>query len=473
MKLISRIAGAVRGFRGQPIEKAAPRTLQGVDDSRGWVSLFGTWDGLTWGGWQRDEVAVNHDHVMAQATVFACMTLIASDIGKLCLKLVESDAHGIWAEASSPAFSPVLRKPNRFQTTQLFIEQWLFSLLSHGNAYILKVRDGRGVVVAMYVLDPNRVRPLVALDGSVYYALQEDDLSTVHESMPAIPASEIIHDRINCLFHPLVGVSPIFACGLAATQALKIQKNSAKFFENMSRPSGVLTAPGEINDETALRLKKEWETNFSGDKIGKVAVLGDSLSYQAMSVTPLDSKLVEQLELSAKQICAVFGVPAYMVDAAPVPPDNNVESLTIKYFGQCLQKYIKRIEDALDEGLGLPYVDGKTLGTMFDLDDLLRMDTATLTASLKDQVGAGITKPNEARRRLNLAPVAGGDTPYLQQQNYSLAALNKRDTGADPFGKAKPTPAPAPAPSETPPEDQTDKALHLLFRKTAEELIHA
>jgi hypothetical protein len=31
--------------------------------------------------------------------------------------------------------------------------------------------------------------------------------------------------------------------------------------------------------------------------------------------------------------------------------------------------------------------------------------------------------------------VSGGESPYLQQQNYSLAALNKRDTGEDPFGK--------------------------------------
>ena len=445
--------------------KRAPYMLSGVDDSRG-----GWWPVLRHLGFQTD-VEVKHEQVMAQTTVFACMTLIASDIGKLRLKLVEQ-VGGIWTETTSAAFSPVLRKPNRFQTRQKFIEQWVLSLLSSGNAYILKQRDNRGVVVALYVLDPSRVRPLVAPDGSVYYALQEDDLSRVFEHMPAVPASEIIHDRVNCLFHPLVGISPIFACGLAATQALRIQKNSVKFFENQSIPGGVLTAPGEIADETAKRVKDYWDQNFSGDNAGKVAVLGDGLKYEPMTVSPVDAQLVDQLKLSAEQICAVFHVPGYMVGAAPVPPNNNIEALRLDYYGRCLQSLIESIEAFLDEGLGLgSMADGKVLGTEFELDDLLRMDTMTLTAALREQVGAGITKPNEARRRLNLPPVAGGDTPYLQQQNFALAALAKRDSQDDPFGTAAPA-EPAPTPAE-PEQDITDKALHLLFRKAPEDMIHA
>lgn len=433
--------------------KAAPRALYGVDGGRGWFSL------AEWhpGGWQQDEQPVDNNVILAQTTVFSCVTLIAADIAKLCLKLVERDENGIWKETKSPAFSPVLRKPNRFQTMQLFFEQWVFSLLEYGNAYILKVRDNRGVVVEMYVLDANRVTPLVAQDGSVYYRLQQDDLSGIGVEGDAAPASEIIHDRINCLFHPLVGISPLWACWLAGSQALKIVRSSSKFFENMSRPSGILTAPAQISDATADRLKTEWEKRYTGDNQGKVAVLGDGLKYESIAVNPDDAQLVEQLKFSAEQICAVFHVPAYMVGAAPIPANTNVEAMNIKYFGQCLQKYIKRIEDSLDEGLGLPQVEGKILGTMFDLDDLLRMDTATLTAALKDQVGAGITKPNEARQRLNLPPVDGGDTPYLQQQNFSLAALNKRDTGEDPFAKAPAAvPAASPAP---PPEDSAAKAV--------------
>jgi HK97 family phage portal protein len=443
--VVSRMAGALAR-----VFKAAPSSLSGVNDRGGWISLIRE---SFMGAWQSN-VEVRQDRVMAQTTVFACITLIASDIGKLRLKLMQQDPGGIWDEIASPAFSPVLRKQNRYQTRQKFIEQWLVSKLSHGNTYVLKERDNRGVVVGLYVLDPNRVKPLVAQDGSVYYQLQEDDISHVPEGLEAIPASEIIHDRMVCLFHPLVGVSPIFACGLAATQALKIQQNSAKFFENMSQPGGVLTAPGQISDTTAERIKKHWEANYAGNNSGKVAVVGDGLKYEAMAVNAVDAQLVEQLKMSAEQVCSVFHVPAYMVGAAPAPAHNNIEALQLQYYSQCLQALIDSAESCLDEGLGLVDVPGKTLGTEFELDDLLRMDQATLTESLAKLVAGSISTPNEARKRMNKPPLPGGDTIYMQQQNFSLDALNKRDTGADPFGK---TPA-APAPESKPSTDAAAKA---------------
>lgn len=442
--IVSARRGIARMFGAKT--KAAPTTLSGVDRFG-----RGTWHVLhdfLPGSWQQDE-EIHIDKTLGNWAVFACITLIASDIGKLCLNLVEK-MNGIWTEAASPSFSPVLRKPNRYQTRQQFIEQWIISKLTGGNTYVLKERDNRGVVVGLYVLDHRRVQPLVAVeDGSVYYQLQRDDLSQVHDSLPAVPASEIIHDRMNCLFHPLVGLSPIYACGLAAVQGLKIQQNSAKFFKNMSRPSGVLTAPGQISDETALRLKTEWEKNYSGDSIGKVAVLGDDLKYSAMTVNAVDAQLIEQLKMSAEMVCSTFHVPNFKVGVAEIPKGQKVEDLNQIYYSDCLQALMEAIETLLDEGLGLPQVTGHQYGTEFELDDLLKMDSATLTSVIAEQVKGGISKIDEARARLGMPPITGGDTAYLQQQNYSLAALAKRDSGADPFGTAKPPAPAAPAPAAT------------------------
>jgi phage portal protein BeeE len=102
-------------------------------------------------------------------------------------------------------------------------------------------------------------------------------------------------------------------------------------------------------------------------------------------------------------------------------------------------------------------VQGHSYGAEFDLDDLLRMDTATLVEAEAKAVAGGFKKPNEARKRLNLTPVAGGDTPYLQQQNYSLAALAKRDSQADPF--ASKAPAPAAAPEKTANDNATPEQI--------------
>src|SRR6185503_14293108 len=128
-------------------------------------------------------------------------------------------------------------------------------------------------------------------DGSVFYQLNADNVANI-QTMIVVPANEIIHDRMYPLHHPLMGVSPIYACGVAAMQGVAIQANSEKFFKNMSRPSGVLTAPGSISNDVASRLKENWESNFSGDKIGRVAVLGDGLKYEQMTVTAHDAQLI-------------------------------------------------------------------------------------------------------------------------------------------------------------------------------------
>ncbi|EIT70000.1 MULTISPECIES: phage portal protein [Hydrocarboniphaga] len=397
------------------------------------------------GAWQRNE-EVSVETALAHSAVYSCMTLIASDIGKLRPMLMQIDADGIWTETTSAAYSPVLRKPNHFQNRIQFIEWWIMSKLVYGNAYVLKQRDSRRVVVAEYLLDPMRVTPLISSDGSIYYQLGQDVLNGVRDTALIVPASEIIHDRMNCLFHPLVGVSPLFAAGLAAGQGLQMQRDANRFFANGANPGGVLIAPGAISDQTANEIRDNWSVNYGGENAGKIAVLGDGLKFEPMRMTAVDAQVIEQLKWTAENVCSTFHVPAYKIGAAPPPSYNNIEALAQEYYSTCLQTLIEHWEACQDEGLGLPV----NYGTELELDSLLRMDTSTLITAEAAAVGAGIKSPNEARKRLNLKPVKGGESPYLQQQNYALAALAERD-GDKPFAKALNTnlrPANEPKPGE-------------------------
>jgi len=136
------------------------------------------------GAWQRN-VSITTDTASSFHADFACKTLIARDIAKLRVKLVEQDKDDIWTETTNSAFSPVLRRPNSYQTRNQFWECWLLSKLSRGNTYVLKVRDNRQVVVGLHVLDPTRVQPLVSDDGddsAVFYRLSSDNLAGIGET---------------------------------------------------------------------------------------------------------------------------------------------------------------------------------------------------------------------------------------------------------------------------------------------------
>ena len=404
------------------------------------------------GAWQ-ENVEITAETALSYSTVFACVTLIASDIAKLGLRLVWQDAAGIWTEAESPAFSPVLRKPNRYQSRVKFIEQWITSKLIHGNTYVLKTRDGRGVVTALYVLDPTRVMPLVSASGDVYYEIKRDDLSGLPEERLVLPARDIIHDTMICLWHPLVGVSPIFAAGMAAQQGLNIQAGSKAFFENGANPSGMLTAPGAISDETVARLLETLATK----KPGETLVGGDGLKFETFTMNAVDAQLIDQLKWTGQTICACYHVPPYMVGLVPAPPYANHEPLVQLYHAQCLQSLIVNLEVSLDEGLGLGPQFENRYGVEVDTDDLIWLDTATRTKAASDGISSGALSPDEARHKYyGLGAVPGGATPYLQQQYFSLKALAERDADK-PFVKAA-TPPPADAPDDIPDDELESRA---------------
>jgi len=406
---------------------------------RGWIPII--YESFP-GAWQQN-TQIQVETFLTHPTVYACVTQIASDVGKLRLRLTKLD-NGIWIETEDKSFSPILKKPNPYQIRQKFIEYWLISKLTAGNTYVLKERSADGKVKVLYILDPNKVKPLVSDSGDVFYQLGIDYLSKLDRDIPAAPASEIIHDTMECLFHPLVGIPPMYAGNLAVQQGLNIQNSSSAFFGNHARPSGILTAPGAITTETAERLKTQWQANYTGTNAGKVAVLGDGLEYKPISQNAVDSQLAEQLKWTDERICSIFKVPPYKVYVGPMPTYDNAEVLDKIYYASCLQRLIEAIEELLDVGLNVP----PNLGTEFDLDDLMRMDSVLKMRTAGEGVKAGILSPNEGRKKFSLLPVQGGDTPYLQEQNYSLAALDERDRN-NPWSKNTPKPNP----------DQTARAL--------------
>src|SRR4051794_5759643 len=121
--------------RGLGLQKSQP--VEASYGGRGWFPVIR--EPFT-GAWQRN-LEVRVETATCNSTLYRVVTLIAGDVAKLRPRLMVRDPGGIWTETTSPSFSPVLRKPNRFQTWQQFCEAWLISKLLHGNTYVLKERD--------------------------------------------------------------------------------------------------------------------------------------------------------------------------------------------------------------------------------------------------------------------------------------------------------------------------------------------
>lgn len=364
------------------------------------------------GAWQAN-ADLSVPSALRSTAVWSCVTRIASDIAKIAPPLLlERGPANIWAEVTNPAYTPVLRRPNRYQTAPQFYEQWVLSKLLHGNTYVFKERDQRGVVSALYLLDPLRVRVLVAPDGSVYYQLHASDLAGISDDV-AVPAREIIHDRWNCAFHPLQGLSPLYAAGGVAASGSAIQADILSRFTKGGRPTGMLIAPTDIDPQSAERIKEKWRTMPPGE----ILVATHGMKWEQVGVSAVDAQVAETLGLSEETVASCFGMPISIINSAKQPPYANAEASQLQYKAQALQPHFTSIAFGLDEGLELPLY----LQTDFDYDALIWMDTATKVAAARDYVGAGVMAPNEARRiYADLPPVKGGDKPFKQMQDIPI-----------------------------------------------------
>jgi HK97 family phage portal protein len=368
------------------------------------------------GGGRGTEVQIDSKDKMLQfSAVYACVSGIAFDVAKL--KLHHKKKKGAISEPLQGSLADLFKRPNQYQTQFQFVQQWVTSKLLTGNTYVLIKRKGKNVE-GLYILEPDAVQVLVSDSGEVFYELKADNLSAIKEKV-TVPAIDMIHDRYACLFHPLVGISPIYACGFSATMGNAITNTSAGFFQKQATPGGILTAPGRISDETAERLKSEWQTRYSGQNAGRVAVLGDGLKFERMVMTATDAQLIEQLRWTIEDIARAFRYPLYKLGAGNPPISNNVEMLNLEYYSGCLQPMIESIESVMDLGFDLKadeFIE-------FDLDDLSRMDTESRLKAAGESLK--VASINEARQKLNLPPVTGGESVYAQQQYYALEDLVK------------------------------------------------
>jgi HK97 family phage portal protein len=421
----ARVSGAVKALRGRD-------DLQPVDQvARGgnWLTIFdhrpGAWqqhdDGLT---------EADQGTVMTTAVVYACIRLLAWDIAKLPVVIKRLTA-GIWSLADHQVLGLLLRKPNYYQTWIDFIQSWLYSYLITGNAYIVKVRDA-GRFSQLIVLDPCKVQPMVSpTTGAIWYRVGEDPLTPVTEDDTLIAAADIIHHRYMAWGHPLLGTSLLVRAQMASRMRQGILETNAGLTESNAVPPGILIAPPGLNDDQLKALETKWNNPAA---TGRTRVVDAAFTFQSLQAKFIDSQAKEFAEIGGIDVCVACGVPPWKVGLGE-RPSGELEALNIMYYQDALQLPIEHIEQLLDTGLEVE----KDVYICIEREELFLLDSKS-RATVDAILIKGIGTPNEIRRKWNLPPVTGGDSVYMQQQNYSLEALSKRDSAA-------PAPASAGPPS--------------------------
>jgi HK97 family phage portal protein len=358
---------------------------------------------------------------------------------------------------TTSALSRILRAPNPYQTPSDFLVHLIRSLLLAGNSYWIAQRNDRNEVTALHWTDPRGCRPrTVAVSGQAYqevfYEISDNPLlniETFGRYGVVVPARDVLHLKLATPRHPLIGETWLTALALEIASRAAMGQTAATFSQNMSRPSGVLQTDLTLTKAQVDELRERWNAQAAGMNAGGVPILTSGLKFEPISMSNEDAQVIEQLKLTDRSICAVFGVPPMLIGIADGTGVKSAEAQMSEWLASGLGWLINHIEVAFDQFFGLDVVPAGREWTEYDTRILLRANFKERMEGLARGVQSGVLAPNEGRALEGYKAAEDGDEPRMQQQMVPLSAWDK----APPAPPGLPAPAP---PAGDNPDDQAD-----------------
>ena len=323
--------------------------------------------------------AVTERSAMQMTAVYSCVRILAEAVAGLPLHLYRYKEDGGKEKAlDHPLYLLLHDEPNPEMSSFVFRETLMTHLLLWGNAYAQIIRNGKGEVIALYPLMPNRMVVDRDIHGQLYYQYTRstEEAPTMKGVTVNLPPSDVLHIP-GLGFDGLVGYSPIAMAKNAIGMAIACEEYGAKFFANGARPSGILTHPNTVKDPAALRAS--WNAAYGGSgNASRVAVLEEGMTFTPLSIPNNEAQFLETRKFQVTEICRIFRVPPHMIGDLERATFSNIESQNISFAVHTIRPWLVRIEQAVNRAL-IPENEKGRFYAQFNIDGLMRGDYKSRT----------------------------------------------------------------------------------------------
>ena len=364
---------------------------------------------------------VNERTAMQMTAVYSCVRILSEAVAGLPLHLYRyTDEGGKEKAVDHPLYFLLHDEPNPEMTSFVFRETLMTHLLLWGNAYAQIIRNGRGEVIALYPLMPDRMTVDRDENGQLYYEyrVSQDEPHTLKEGTVQLSPRDVLHIP-GLGFDGLVGYSPIAMAKNAIGMAIACEEYGAKFFANGAQPSGVLEHPGTLKDPA--RIRESWNATFGGSQnANKVAVLEEGMKYSPISIAPEQAQFLETRKFQIDEIARIFRIPPHMVGDLDKSSFSNIEQQSLEFVTYTLDPWICRWEQSIARGL-FNAQEKKDLFVRFSVDGLLRGDYESRMRGFAVARQNGWMSANDIRELENLdrIPESEGGDLYLINGNMT------------------------------------------------------
>nr|DAL72733.1 MAG TPA: Portal [Caudoviricetes sp.] len=368
---------------------------------------------------------VNERSAMQMTAVYSCVRILAEAVAGLPLHLYRYKEDGGKERAIDNNLYHLLHdEPNKEMSSFIFRETLMTHLLLWGNAYAQIIRNGKGEVVALYPLMPNKMQVDRDENGELYYIYtrSSDEAKTMEGVTVYLTPRDVLHIP-GLGFDGLVGYSPIAMAKNAIGLAIATEEYGAKFFANGAAPSGVLEHPGTIKDPS--RLRENWNSTFGGSaNSGKVAVLEEGMKYTPISISPEQAQFLETRKFQIDEIARIFRVPPHMVGDLEKSSFSNIEQQSLEFVKYTLDPWVIRWEQSLSRAL-LNEDEKRKYFFKFNLEGLLRGDYESRMSGYAVARQNGWMSANDIRELENMDKILAEDGGDLYLINGNMLPLNK------------------------------------------------
>ena len=363
--------------------------------------------------------AVTERSAMQMTAVYSCVRILAEAVAGLPLNLYRYTEDGGKEKAiDHPLYLLLHDEPNPEMSSFVFRETLMTHLLLWGNAYAQVIRNGKGEVIALYPLMPNKMTVDRDSQGQLYYSYQRGTDEAIRDKNQTVilRPSDVLHIP-GLGFDGLVGYSPIAMAKNAIGMAIACEEYGAKFFANGAAPGGVLEHPGTIKDPQ--RVRESWQSTFGGSgNANKIAVLEEGMKYTPIGISPEQAQFLETRKFQINEIARIFRVPPHMVGDLEKSSFSNIEQQSLEFVKYTLDPWVVRWEQSITRAL-LTQTEKARYFVKFNLEGLLRGDYESRMNGYATARQNGWMSANDIRELENLdrIPAEEGGDLYLINGN--------------------------------------------------------
>lgn len=395
-------------------------------------------------------VPIDESNALTVSAVYKCVKILAESIGSLPLHLYQRSGDAKKRAPEHSYYHLMHTQPNPEMSAISYRECQVVHMALGGDHYSEKELDGTGKVKALWPLNPSRVTPFRANDGTLAYEFRPGTGETI-----ILTRRQVLHIP-GLSFNGITGMSVIAHNRESLGLAKATEQYGARLFSSDTRPGGVLETDKTLGDEAVTRLTKTWTDAHSGlSKAHRIAVLEEGLKFHAISIPPNEAQFLETRMFQAEDIYGMFRIPPHLAGDLEHATYTNIIEQSLEFVIYTLLPWLVRIEQALNIQL---LAEGDRKNYFFEhlVDALLRGDPAARWSAYKTGSEIGVLSPNDIRRLQNMNPIPknkGGDD-YHVPMNWAVS------------GAPKPLPKPPPqieGPDSATPNEENQARQRELF----------